>query len=74
LRVLRFSGLESKHEVIDNVANVCRSRSSEGAVLDAIHLAGLSDEAVFFLRQMDLVSTVEVDDSWVEEMFILPSS
>lgn len=68
LKVLRFSGLDSKLEVIDSVANACRSRASKGAALDAVHVAGLSDEAILFLQQMDVVSAINVDDSWVEEV------
>ena len=66
LKVLRFSGLDVKQEVVDDVAHTCRSRAFKGAALDAVHIAGLGPKSVLSL--FDVVSTVNVDDSWVEEV------
>jgi len=69
LKVLRFSGLDSKQEVVDDVANTCRFRALRGAALDAVHIAGLDPEGVLSLLHLDVMSTVSVDDSWVKELF-----
>ena len=68
LKVLRFSGLDSKQEVVDDVANTCRFRALRGAALDAVHIAGLDPEGVLSLLHLDVMSTVSVDDSWVKEV------
>jgi len=74
LKVLRLSGLDGKQEVVDDVANTCRSRASKGSALDAVHVAGLGYEGVLSLIQNGAVSTVNVDDNWVDEMFLPPSA
>jgi len=68
LKVLRFSGLDSKQEVVDDVANTCRFRAFKGAALDTVHIAGLDPEGVLSLLHLDVVSTISVDDSWVKEV------
>jgi len=42
--------------------------------LDAVHVAGLGYEGVLSLIQNGAVSTVNVDDNWVDEMFLPPSA
>jgi len=67
LKILRFSGLDGKQEVVDDVAKTCQSRALKGSTVDAVHIAGLDAEGVMSL--LHVVSTVNVDDSWVEQMF-----
>jgi hypothetical protein len=68
LKVLRFSGLDCKQEVIDEVVNICRFRARNGSTLDAVHIAGLGAQGVLSLLRADALSIVNVDDNWVEEV------
>lgn len=67
LKILRFSGLDGNQEVVDDVAKTCRSRALKGSTVDAVHIADLDAEGVLYLLH-DVVSTVNVDGSWVEQV------
>jgi hypothetical protein len=66
LKVIRFSGLDCKEEVIEDVAETCRYRGHKGAPLDAVHIAGLGAVGVMSLLRVDVV--VDVNARWVDEV------
>jgi len=60
--------LDDKPEVVENIAQTCRSRASKGSALKAIYIAGLCNESASSLLLASTVSTIDVSETWVEEV------